>query len=213
MPIDGVLYLHTFSPKDVKDLVPEYIGECLAAAASPRSASSTARARGPSRRSSRACSKDPGSADFRGTPGIDARRLGRHPRPARSELEAVRELVAEPGRCRPGPARSSEVSRIGIIPPALLRPDEIEHRTRPELPAQNDRPPERLEAEVGIGERERSRRAGSLPRPDQRCTRRSPRRRRSSKRRCRSNQNRTSGRHGGAPPKAEKSPTAKYGWR
>ena len=27
--IDGVLDLHTFSPKDVKDLVPEYIGECL----------------------------------------------------------------------------------------------------------------------------------------------------------------------------------------
>ena len=29
MPIDGVLDLHTFSPKEVKDLVPEYIGECL----------------------------------------------------------------------------------------------------------------------------------------------------------------------------------------
>jgi len=29
IPIDGVLDLHTFSPKDVKDLVPEYIGECL----------------------------------------------------------------------------------------------------------------------------------------------------------------------------------------
>ena len=29
MAIDGVLDLHTFSPKDVKDLVPEYIGECL----------------------------------------------------------------------------------------------------------------------------------------------------------------------------------------
>lgn len=29
LPIDGVLDLHTFSPKDVKDLVPEYIGECL----------------------------------------------------------------------------------------------------------------------------------------------------------------------------------------
>ena len=28
IPIDGVLDLHTFSPKDVKDLVPEYIGEC-----------------------------------------------------------------------------------------------------------------------------------------------------------------------------------------
>jgi dsDNA-specific endonuclease/ATPase MutS2 len=29
MPIDGVLDLHTFSPRDVKDLVPEYIGECM----------------------------------------------------------------------------------------------------------------------------------------------------------------------------------------
>ncbi|HSA94482.1 MAG TPA: Smr/MutS family protein [Acidobacteriota bacterium] len=29
IPIDGVLDLHTFSPKEVKDLVPEYIGECL----------------------------------------------------------------------------------------------------------------------------------------------------------------------------------------
>jgi len=29
LPIDGVLDLHTFSPKEVKDLVPEYIGECL----------------------------------------------------------------------------------------------------------------------------------------------------------------------------------------
>ncbi len=29
LPIDGVLDLHTFSPKDVKDLVPEYIGECV----------------------------------------------------------------------------------------------------------------------------------------------------------------------------------------
>jgi DNA-nicking Smr family endonuclease len=29
LPIDGVLDLHTFSPKDVKDLVPEYIGACL----------------------------------------------------------------------------------------------------------------------------------------------------------------------------------------
>jgi len=29
MPIDGVLDLHTFSPKDVKDLVPEYLEECL----------------------------------------------------------------------------------------------------------------------------------------------------------------------------------------
>jgi dsDNA-specific endonuclease/ATPase MutS2 len=29
MPIDGVLDLHTFSPKEIKDLVPEYIEECL----------------------------------------------------------------------------------------------------------------------------------------------------------------------------------------
>ena len=29
LPIDGVLDLHAFSPKDVHDLVPEYIGECL----------------------------------------------------------------------------------------------------------------------------------------------------------------------------------------
>ncbi len=29
LSIDGVLDLHTFSPKDVKDLVPEYIEECL----------------------------------------------------------------------------------------------------------------------------------------------------------------------------------------
>jgi dsDNA-specific endonuclease/ATPase MutS2 len=29
LPIDGVLDLHTFSPKDVKDLVPEYIEECM----------------------------------------------------------------------------------------------------------------------------------------------------------------------------------------
>jgi len=28
-PIDGTLDLHTFSPKDVKDLVPDYIEECL----------------------------------------------------------------------------------------------------------------------------------------------------------------------------------------
>ncbi len=27
-PIDGVLDLHTFSPGDVKDLVPEYLAEC-----------------------------------------------------------------------------------------------------------------------------------------------------------------------------------------
>jgi dsDNA-specific endonuclease/ATPase MutS2 len=29
IPIDGVLDLHAFSPKEVKSLVPEYIGECL----------------------------------------------------------------------------------------------------------------------------------------------------------------------------------------
>ena len=29
IPVDGILDLHTFSPKEVKDLVPEYIGECL----------------------------------------------------------------------------------------------------------------------------------------------------------------------------------------
>jgi len=29
LPIDGVLDLHAFDPKDVKELVPEYIGECL----------------------------------------------------------------------------------------------------------------------------------------------------------------------------------------
>jgi dsDNA-specific endonuclease/ATPase MutS2 len=29
LPIDGVLDLHTFRPKEVKDLVPEYLGECL----------------------------------------------------------------------------------------------------------------------------------------------------------------------------------------
>ena len=29
LPIDGMLDLHAFSPKDVKDLVPEYIEECL----------------------------------------------------------------------------------------------------------------------------------------------------------------------------------------
>lgn len=28
IPISGRLDLHTFSPKDVKDLVPEYIAEC-----------------------------------------------------------------------------------------------------------------------------------------------------------------------------------------
>ena len=29
IPVDGVLDLHTFSPGEVKDLVPEYISECL----------------------------------------------------------------------------------------------------------------------------------------------------------------------------------------
>jgi len=28
-PVDGVLDLHTFAPKDVKDLVPAYLDECL----------------------------------------------------------------------------------------------------------------------------------------------------------------------------------------
>ncbi len=28
MPIDGVLDLHTFSPKEIKELVPEYLVEC-----------------------------------------------------------------------------------------------------------------------------------------------------------------------------------------
>jgi DNA-nicking Smr family endonuclease len=28
LPIDGVLDLHTFQPKDVKDLVPVYLDEC-----------------------------------------------------------------------------------------------------------------------------------------------------------------------------------------
>jgi DNA-nicking Smr family endonuclease len=28
IPINGTLDLHTFSPKDVKDLVPEYLAEC-----------------------------------------------------------------------------------------------------------------------------------------------------------------------------------------
>ena len=29
LPIDGVLDLHTFSPKEIKDLIPEYIEACL----------------------------------------------------------------------------------------------------------------------------------------------------------------------------------------
>ena len=29
LPIDGVLDLHTFKPSDVKELVPEYLAECL----------------------------------------------------------------------------------------------------------------------------------------------------------------------------------------
>ena len=29
MPIDGTLDLHTFSPKDIKQLVPDYIEACL----------------------------------------------------------------------------------------------------------------------------------------------------------------------------------------
>jgi len=28
LPIDGILDLHAFRPKEVKDLVPDYLGEC-----------------------------------------------------------------------------------------------------------------------------------------------------------------------------------------
>ncbi|MGQ9609376.1 MAG: Smr/MutS family protein [bacterium] len=29
MPIDGTLDLHTFSPREIKDLIPTYLNECL----------------------------------------------------------------------------------------------------------------------------------------------------------------------------------------
>jgi DNA-nicking Smr family endonuclease len=28
LPIDGILDLHTFQPRDVKDLIPDYLAEC-----------------------------------------------------------------------------------------------------------------------------------------------------------------------------------------
>src|SRR5665647_2946970 len=79
-------------------------------------------------------------------------------------LEAVRELDHEDVLAR-GPEDVThvppelEVAGIGIILPSL-RPDEIEHRPGPVLPAQDDRPTERFQVEVRVGERERSRRAG-----------------------------------------------------
>jgi DNA-nicking Smr family endonuclease len=30
LPIDGILDLHTFHPRDIKELVPEYLAECRA---------------------------------------------------------------------------------------------------------------------------------------------------------------------------------------
>lgn len=29
LPVDGILDLHAFRPSDVRDLVPDYLGECL----------------------------------------------------------------------------------------------------------------------------------------------------------------------------------------
>src|SRR5665647_942851 len=79
-------------------------------------------------------------------------------------LEAVRELDHEDVLAR-GPEDIAhvppelEVAGIGIILPPL-RPDEIEHRPGPVLPSQHDRPAERFQVEVRVGERERSRGAG-----------------------------------------------------